>query len=529
MHIKASFFTPIHYNNIPTESKSLAILSHERISEYFNYGNTQGLVIESNHERKIHKLVLTDKNENKLKKVLLTAVKVLSLMTVIIPLIMLALLRIYRGSYQFIITPSFQPGPQDNHILTPSFQSDSPNNNLPTVKDLMNNFSSAWKGLQDRGNDFDFNEHFYLAGFTSFLEAHAQMFNRSIDLNKNFGFIEKFDLDPTENPQVYVRADLHGDLKSLIDNISALQDEGLLDENYKCKPGVHLIFLGDYCDRGMNGTQILELLLMLRQESPQQIHLIRGNHEDVMINENFGYTDQRLMETIQNQEAKKALQKVYETMPLTVYLSLQGEKREYIQFTHGLFEPTFDPSPLLDQGNSGDYTLVPKKRELSNRVKTLAQCDNPLQKSARRICEIAEKSFFSVNEENYTLFNWADIKDNGTDSTLSGLASRGYVLNATDVQHYLNISTDLHRVALIFRGHQHKFAEAMIDERVVVSTLPVGIDCKAYNYNKHDRAYILTPQEKVEGWSKRIILRKRGEDTSIITQEQQPILNKDKA
>ena len=52
------------------------------------------------------------------------------------------------------------------------------------------------------------------------------------------------------------------------------------------------LFLGDYVDRGNHCLETICLLLALKVKYPDQIHLIRGNHEDRNINDGFGFSDE---------------------------------------------------------------------------------------------------------------------------------------------------------------------------------------------------------------------------------------------
>ncbi|KAJ6816317.1 serine/threonine-protein phosphatase BSL1-like protein [Iris pallida] len=84
---------------------------------------------------------------------------------------------------------------------------------------------------------------------------------------------------------VKVFGDLHGqfgDLMRLFDEYGFPSTAG--DITY-----IDYLFLGDYVDRGQHSLETITLLLALKIEYQENIHLIRGNHEAADINALFGF------------------------------------------------------------------------------------------------------------------------------------------------------------------------------------------------------------------------------------------------
>jgi len=71
--------------------------------------------------------------------------------------------------------------------------------------------------------------------------------------------------------------DIHGEDKKLEDILN--QVTPLLDKNPNC----HLVFCGDYCDRGPNSARVFELLIETKAKYPNQSFFIMGNHEEMFI------------------------------------------------------------------------------------------------------------------------------------------------------------------------------------------------------------------------------------------------------
>jgi serine/threonine protein phosphatase 1 len=76
--------------------------------------------------------------------------------------------------------------------------------------------------------------------------------------------------------RTYVIGDIHGCEAQVRDLF-----EAFLDYNEDRPFGV--VLLGDYVDRGANSRGVIELLMALEREMPEQMLCLRGNHEDMLI------------------------------------------------------------------------------------------------------------------------------------------------------------------------------------------------------------------------------------------------------
>lgn len=84
---------------------------------------------------------------------------------------------------------------------------------------------------------------------------------------------------------IKIFGDLHGqfgDLMRLFEEYGTPSTAG--DITY-----IDYLFLGDYVDRGAHSLETMTVLLALKIEHPEHIHLIRGNHEAADINALFGF------------------------------------------------------------------------------------------------------------------------------------------------------------------------------------------------------------------------------------------------
>jgi protein phosphatase len=75
--------------------------------------------------------------------------------------------------------------------------------------------------------------------------------------------------------EAIVVGDLHGDLESLFKILKATKFIEKTRRGEEC----HLIFLGDYGDRGIYSPEVYYVVLKLKRAFPENVVLMRGNHE----------------------------------------------------------------------------------------------------------------------------------------------------------------------------------------------------------------------------------------------------------
>jgi serine/threonine-protein phosphatase PP1 catalytic subunit len=106
---------------------------------------------------------------------------------------------------------------------------------------------------------------------------------------------------------IMVVGDIHGDMQALNFIIGKR-------EEIDCK---NILFLGDYVDRGLQGTEVLSTLFQLKIEDPEHIFLLRGNHESVEMNVYYGFFE----EIGSDQEFLLRVSRTYDKMPIAAVLS----------------------------------------------------------------------------------------------------------------------------------------------------------------------------------------------------------------
>jgi len=75
--------------------------------------------------------------------------------------------------------------------------------------------------------------------------------------------------------EAIIVGDIHGDLKSL----EYILNDSRFIEKASNKEEIHIIFLGDYGDRGYRSPEVYYIVLSLKTFFPERVILLQGNHE----------------------------------------------------------------------------------------------------------------------------------------------------------------------------------------------------------------------------------------------------------
>ena len=110
--------------------------------------------------------------------------------------------------------------------------------------------------------------------------------------------------------KVIVIGDLHGDLKSLMRLVEIIKPE-----NPK-----YVIFLGDIVDRGLYQLECLILVLALKIKDSNKFYLLRGNHETLEVNKNYGFF-QDFLKRFKDPKKFNQVEAIYNALPYCVLVN----------------------------------------------------------------------------------------------------------------------------------------------------------------------------------------------------------------
>lgn len=105
-------------------------------------------------------------------------------------------------------------------------------------------------------------------------------------------------------------------------------------------PNTRYLFLGDYVDRGRWSIEVICLLFALKIRYPDNVYLLRGNHEDASLNRVYGFYDE--CKRKYNVKLWKTFVDVFNWMPVAAIVD------DRILCMHGGLSPDMDDYNQID-------------------------------------------------------------------------------------------------------------------------------------------------------------------------------------
>lgn len=270
---------------------------------------------------------------------------------------------------------------------------------------------------------------------------------------------------PASSP-VLLQGDLHGDIHSLLAVVSRWQERGWLEGFQVKSPDVHVIFLGDYTDRGRYGIEVIYTLLRLKIASPERVHLVRGNHEDLNLVARYGFLAEGEFKYGREFNAAKVI-RAYDFLPVVLYV---GCGTNFVQLCHGGMEPGYSPTALLNSPGKGRYQLLGPL----NQATFLRKHPTWLQQEPEARAE-ARQQFTDFTPQAPTSpsvlgFMWNDFTVFQDEPGFAHNPERAFVYGQPAVAYLLQRdSTPTARLRAVIRGHQHSSLPNPLMRRLVAS------------------------------------------------------------
>ena len=129
---------------------------------------------------------------------------------------------------------------------------------------------------------------------------------------------------------ITVCGDIHGNIDDLL----------RIFERLRYPPAMRYLFLGDYVDRGIYGTEVITLLFALKCKYPEHIFLLRGNHETLSLTRVYGFF-REITSGKYSVKVYNRICKAFEYLPLC---AIVGER---IFCVHGGISPLLDDTSKI--------------------------------------------------------------------------------------------------------------------------------------------------------------------------------------
>jgi serine/threonine-protein phosphatase 2B catalytic subunit len=94
-------------------------------------------------------------------------------------------------------------------------------------------------------------------------------------------------------------------------------------------PNTNLLFLGDYVDRGSYSIEVVIFLYCLKINFPNEVMMLRGNHESRAMTEHFTFREEVLRKYGGDEDVYETIIETFEALPIAAdvngdYLCMHG-------------------------------------------------------------------------------------------------------------------------------------------------------------------------------------------------------------
>ena len=175
----------------------------------------------------------------------------------------------------------------------------------------------------------------------------SQILREAEEIFKEEKLLLEFNIDDSKS-EIYVIGDIHGNLDTLL---------RLIDIISKKKPE-YVIFLGDIVDRGIKQLECLTLILALKIRYPNKYYLLKGNHETLEMNQEYGFF-QDFTSKFNDQKKFDEILAVYNALPFCALIN------KSILCLHGGIPEDIDILRKLRDLKPKEIALVFKSIEIS--------------------------------------------------------------------------------------------------------------------------------------------------------------------
>lgn len=118
------------------------------------------------------------------------------------------------------------------------------------------------------------------------------------------------------DPPIHICGDLHGQFNDLL----------RIFQLVGTPPNATFLFLGDYIDRGKNGCEVIILLYVVKCLYPENVYLIRGNHEFNEMTERYGFKEECDTRFQKKKDGKNFYQKVVSSFKYLPVCSILNDR-----------------------------------------------------------------------------------------------------------------------------------------------------------------------------------------------------------